>query len=417
MPVIISAGAQWGDEGKGKVADVDSANADVVVRYQGGNNTGRTVVNEYGKEVLHIVPTGIFREKICIIEKGVALHPPSFIAEIESLRRRGVPLDNLKISYFAHLVMPWHIVKDRGKERSGREGKKIGTTGQGIGPCYQDKMGRSQAIRVADMLDARHFAEKIQEIYHQKSAKLSHYGELPPIDEVMYAYMEARELIVPFVTDTWKIIKDFLRRRLYILLEGAQAILLDVDHGTYPHVTSSSTGSTAALMYTGISPDEVEVIKGVAKAYVTRVGEGPFPTEIHGGEGDLLREEGHEYGSTTGRPRRCGWLDLPLLRYATEVLHATELALTKLDVVGKMHRIKVCTGYRGVSEIGAIEFLNLESQEPEYIEMEGWGELGNPECRDDLPENARRIINMVEDYTGIPVTFISTGPERSQYVR
>lgn len=418
MPAEIIVGTQWGDEGKGKIDDAKSKSVDAGVRYQGGNNTGRTVVNEYGETAMHLVPVSIFYGKISIIERGVAIHPPSLVEEMEALEKLGLSLETLKISPFAHLVMPWHIVKDRGKESSAKsEGTKIGTTGRGIGPCYQDKMGRAQAIRVADLLDLEHFLNKLSEIYHSKSAKLRHYDEFSPLEEIKDSYLRARDRILPLIADTGRIILDLLRQRKMILLGGAQAYLLDVDHGTYPFVTSSSTGSTAELMYTGIHPREVSAIHGVVKAYNTRVGEGPFPTEIKGEEGERLRKLGKEYGTTTGRPRRCGWLDLPLLRYSIHGLHATDIALTKLDVLGQMKRIKICVGYRGLSEIGAFEFLNLGSQIPVYEEFEGgWGELRGIERREDLPRPAQKIIEMIEEFTGVPIPFISTGAERGQYI-
>ena len=416
MPAEALVGIQIGDEGKGKVADVRAASVDAVGRYQGGNNTGKTVQNEYGRHVSHIVPTGVFHKKISIVERGVVIHPPSLVAEIDALIKMGINFDKLlKISPFAHIVGPWHQLKDRTSE-AGSDGTKIGTTGQGIGPCYQDKMGRKFAIRVADLLDKNLFLEKLRTVYEAKSEKLRRYGDMPSFEEVRDSYGAARERIVPFIADTGKIIRDLLARRKTILLEGAQAFILDVDHGTFPFVTSSNTGSTAALMYTGIPFDELRTVVGVLKAYPTRVGRGPFPTEIFGIEAEKLRELGSEYGSTTGRPRRCGWLDLQLLRYAAEGVHATELALTKLDVLGRMGMIKICIGYEGVSEIGAFEFLNLEKQVPIYetINVEP---IDAVESRDDFPGWVERVIKLIEEYTGVPVTFISTGPERNQYIQ
>jgi|SRR3989344_5046572 len=446
MPAKILVGTQWGDEGKGKVADNKTGTVDAVVRYQGGNNTGKTVVNEYGKTVLHTVPSGIFRGKICVIERGVVIHPPSLVAEMDDLIGRGVSLDTLKISPFAHLVMPWHIVKDRGNENG--QGTRIGTTGRGIGPCYQEKMGRKHAIRVAHLLDGGAFLTKLEEVYKAKQAKLKHFEGFPSFEEVKDSYLAGRERILPYIADTFKITRDLLARRKMLMLEGAQAILLDVDYGTYEFVTSSNTGSAAAVLYTGIPYGEIVSIIGVLKAYDTRVGFGPFPTEYGGNisekwcndpsnirvteelrfpevssasydeflRGMALRRFGNEYGASTGRPRRCGRLDLPLLRYSVDVLHATELALTKLDVLGMMERIEVCVGYEGVSEVGAFEFLDLHKQKPIYEEIDGWGPLGKMESREDLPPGAQKVIDMIEKYTDTPVTFISTGPERNQFV-
>lgn len=415
MPAKILVGTQWGDEGKGKIAHVESADADATIRYQGGNNTGRTVQDEHWKLVLHTIPTGIIHNKIAIIERGLVIHPPSLVVEMDALKELGIGLDTLKISPFAHIVGPWHILKDQGSEAGG-DGTRIGTTGQGIGPCYQDKMGRKFAIRVSDLIDKAHFLEKLGNVYRAKSEKLRHYGGLSPFEEVRDSYLAARERIVPYIADTGKIIQELLGKRKNILLEGAQAYLLDVDHGTYPYVTSSSTGSVAGLMYTGVPFDEVVSILGVVKAYVTRVGRGPFPTKLIGKEQETLRSLGNEYGSTTGRPRDCGWLDLPLLRYAVNGLHATELALTKLDVLGHMRRIKVCTGYEDVSDVGAFEFLDLESQVPIYEEIDV-EPLGEADRIFDLPAWAQRVIALIEEHTEIPVAFVSNGPERNQYLR
>lgn len=449
MPGIVVVGAQWGDEGKGKIVDVITPSVQIVVRYQGGNNTGHTVVNERGKFVLHTVPVGVFHEKTSIIERGVVVHPSSLVAEIDELENRGISVDKLlKINPFAHLVMPWHILKDLGTEASGTE-LKIGTTGKGIGPCYQEKMGRRHAIRVADLLNKSHFAARLEEVYNLKRRKLAHYTELPSLEEIRAEYLWARERILPFIADTGKIIRSILDKDGKVLFEGAQAFRLDVDHGTYPYTTSSNTTAAAAVMYTGIHPREVRMILGVVKALETRVGKGPFPTEFGGRESEIwcndplttkeredrnypdvstdepnefkrgiaMRRLANEYGATTGRARRCGRLDLPLLRYSLQELNADEIALTKLDLMGLCSEVQICTAYQGVgSDIDIFDYEKLGEQMPLYSEMESWGELNNVACRRDLPERAQEVLGLIERFTGRPITFVSTGPEPNQII-
>lgn len=419
MPVTIVVGAQWGDEGKGKIVDLLSQSAHVVVRFNGGNNAGHTVINEYGQFALHLIPAGIFNnETICIIERGVVVHPPSLVEEMKSLLDRGISLNGLKISPSAHMVMPWHIAEDRGYE----SGTAIGTTLRGIGPCYQDKVGRWRAFRIADFENKGDFCSLLENIYLIKQQEL--YGkfpydkiDLPDFEVVKETYLEAREYILPHVASTSSVIRRALAKKKHVLLEGAQGTLLDIDYGSYPYVTSSNTTSMAACMLTGVSFREVQAIIGVAKAYMTRVGQGPFPTEINGDAEKILREAGKEYGATTGRPRRCGWLDLPLLRYACAVNNLTEIALTKMDILGLLNEIKVGSSYEGLGREDRLDDLrNLDIWKPEYIDYRGWGNLEGCRFRSELPTSAQNYLKMVEQYTSIRVRYISIGGERKEII-
>jgi len=418
MPVTIVVGAQWGDEGKGKIVDLLSQGAHVVVRFNGGNNAGHTVINEYGQFALHLIPAGIFNnETTCIIERGVVVHPPSLVEEMKSLLDRGIRLNGLKISPLAHMVMPWHIAEDRGYESS----TAIGTTLRGIGPCYQDKVGRWRAFRIGDF-EKKDFLFLLESIYLMKRQELcakfpDDKIELPDFEIVKETYLEAREYILPHIANTQGIIRRALAKKKHVLLEGAQGTLLDIDYGSYPYVTSSNTTSMAACMLTGVSFREVQAIIGVAKAYITRVGQGPFPTEIMGNEQEVLREAGKEYGATTGRPRRCGWFDLPLMRYACAVNNLTEIALTKMDILGLLNRIKVGNSYEGLGRENCLDDLrNLDIMKPEYAIHQGWGNLEGCRFRSELPEPAQNYLKMVEQYTSVRVRYISIGGERKEII-
>lgn len=419
MPVSIVVGAQWGDEGKGKIVDLLSETADIVVRFNGGNNAGHTVINEYGEFALHLIPAGIFNhETTCIIERGVVVHPPSLMEEMKVLLERGISLKGLKISPSAHIVMPWHIAEDQGKE----SGISIGTTLRGIGPCYQDKVGRWFAIRIEDMQDTQLFLAVLETTYAAKKQEL--YAkfpdgsiQLPNLETVRTSYLEAREYILPYIANTTSIIRRALAKKKHVLLEGAQGTLLDVDYGSYPYVTSSNTVSMAACLLTGVPFREVRAIIGVAKAYLTRVGQGPFPTEIEGPEENVLREAGREYGATTGRPRRCGWMDLPLLRYACMVNDLTEIAITKIDILGLLNTIKICDSYKGYNrEEGLADLRNLDGKMPEYITTPGWGSLAGCRFRSELPELAQDYIKKIEAYSGVRVHYISIGGKRKEII-
>ena len=428
MAVTIVVGTQWGDEGKGKIVDMLAQEADVVVRFNGGNNAGHTIIDpERGKFALHLVPAGIFNPNtLCLVGRGVVVHPPTLLEEMKELESKGVSLKNLKISPFAHLIMPWHLVEDA----AGEKGLKIGTTLRGIGPCYQDKAGRWRAIQVGDMLVQKHFLEALEKIYALKKKELSaKYGNpkasgarasqsgLPSLEKIKKQYLEAREIIFKHIDDTDKIVKQALARKKHVLLEGAQGALLDIDYGTYPFVTSSNTTSIAACFLTGINPKEVTRIIGLVKAYPTRVGTGPFPTKLNVKDDEKLRELGKEFGATTGRPRMCGWLDLPLLKYAAEVNHLTEIALTKMDILGLMPEIKICVGYKGVgAEVGAREFFNLSKMKPVYKTFSGWGNLEGCRFKDELPKEALRYISAIEKFVKVPIRYISIGAERKDII-
>ena len=418
MAVTIIVGAQWGDEGKGKIVDMLSQTADMVVRYNGGSNAGHSIINEYGDFVLHLIPAGIFNpDALCLIERGVVIHPPSLIDEMNFLEHAHVPLKGLRISPYAHMVMPWHIIEDK-------ESQKIGTTLRGIGPCYQDKAGRLHALRIGDMRSKKKFLQMLDNIYVAKEKELrirfsKHMIDLLDIDTIRMSYTEARERILPYIADTTTLLHRAIAIKKSVLLEGAQGTLLDIDYGTYPYVTSSNTISMAACLMTAISPKDVDRIIGVTKAYMTRVGEGPFPTEIilkniH----DALQHAGHEFGATTGRPRRCGWLDLPLLDYAGRINHFTEIALTKIDILGLLDWIQVCVGYKNTKKsIKLQDMFDLKSKIPaDYGLWKGWGSIEGVRFRDELPEQARAYIKMIERYTGIPIRSISIGSKRKEVI-
>jgi adenylosuccinate synthase len=422
VPVLVVVGAQWGDEGKGKVVDLLAERADVVVRYQGGNNAGHTVENERGKFALHLVPSGIFYPAVvAIIGNGVVIDPVVMRSEIDGLESRGISTANLKISGGAHLIMPYHIMLDHVHETELGKGK-IGTTGRGIGPTYSDKASR-QGIRMQDLLDPQGFRE------HVRAARLAHsavmaktYGQdVSSLEAECERYIEAAESLRPYVEDTFRYLQQALAARRAVLFEGAQGTMLDLDHGTYPYVTSSNPVAGYACVGSGVGPTQIEDVWGISKAYATRVGEGPFPTELTDDVGVSLRELGHEYGTTTGRQRRCGWLDLVALRYAVQVNGMTGLALTKLDVLNQMDEIKVCVAYtyRGerLEDMPAYQAAFREV-EPVYQTLSGWKTdlTGATEVKD-LPLAARNYIHFIETQVQVPVVLVSVGPRREQTIR
>ena len=417
MAVTIIVGAQWGDEGKGKIVDFLASSADMVIRFNGGNNAGHTIKNEFGDFALHLVPAGIFNpDTFCVIERGVVAHLPSLFEELRMLKEHKVSLKKFRLSPYAHLVMPWHIWEEKAMEEAKNSGGvKIGTTLRGIGPCYKDKIGRYEAFRVGELLNKRKFWEKFEAVYRVKKKELRiKYPKFnfPSFEEEKKSYLDAREAVIGFIDDTNKIIKKMVSAKKSILLEGAQGTLLDIDYGTYPYLTSSNTTSMAACMLTGISPKEVNRIIAVAKAYITRVGEGPFPTEIKTKLGEKLRELGKEYGATTGRPRRCGWLDVALLKYACEINHATEIALTKVDILGMLPEVRLSEKYK--EPLGF--FGDLEEAEPDYKKFEAWGKIENCRFWDELPEKARKYIDRVEKLVAVPIDIISTGGRRKEII-
>lgn len=422
MSSMVIVGAQWGDEGKGKIVDVMTEKADVVARYQGGHNAGHTVVINNERFILHLIPSGILhRGKLCIIGNGVVIEPGSLIAEIQGLRERGIEVnENLLISKNAHVIMPYHRAIENAHE-SKRGSKKIGTTGRGIGPCYVDKMART-GIRIIDLYNPKVFRDKLESNLEEINYILKNrYGkQVFDVNEIFDQYTKYAEEISIHVADTDVVINDFIDRNKNILFEGAQGTLLDIDHGTYPFVTSSSAVAGGVCTGLGVAPTKIDKVMGVVKAYTTRVGEGPFPTEIKDALGDVIRERGGEYGATTGRPRRCGWLDFVGLRHAIRVNGISTIALTKLDILDNIERIKICVAYRYKGEIiegFPKDLLQLQEVEPVYEEIEGW--LRNTKGirdYDGLPDNARRYISLIEETLKVRVDLISTGEKRNELI-
>ena len=421
MPAIILVGSQWGDEGKGKITDFLAERSDVIVRSQGGNNAGHTVISGGEEYKLHLIPSGIlYKDSLNIIGNGVVIDLAVLLKEMDELKERGVSFNHFHISDRAHLIMPYHKVLD-GLEEEAKGDGKIGTTKRGIGPAYADKVNRV-GIRVCDLIDFSEFERKLHQVLKQKNVLLEKVYGQEPMDEkaIVEEYKVLAELVRPYVADTSVLLDKELKAGKKVLFEGAQAVHLDIDHGTYPFVTSSSPCAGGALTGTGVGPTKINQVIGVAKAYTTRVGEGPFPTELFDEMGEELRKVGGEYGVTTGRPRRCGWLDAVLLRYSVRVSGVTDLALTKLDVLDGLDEIKICVGYRyGDEEL--TEFpasLNrMEGCEPIYETLPGWKEdITGCGSYEDLPEKAKAYIARVEDLTGAPVSIVAVGPERHQTI-
>jgi adenylosuccinate synthase len=423
MANVVVVGAQWGDEGKGKVVDIYTEYADDIVRYQGGNNAGHTLVVGSEKIVLHLIPSGILHEgKRCIIGNGVVLDPEVFIKEITKLKESGRIKDDasLLLSESLHIIMPYHKRIDIAREAKSGD-KKIGTTGRGIGPCYEDKIGR-RGIRLMDLLSEEVFARKLKEFLVEKNFLLENLlGEKPcSFDEILAEYRGYAAVLAKYVADTSLILGKDLKAGKKVLFEGAQGTLLDVDHGTYPYVTSSSTCAGGACTGSGVSPRDIHEIIGISKAYVTRVGSGPFPTELLDATGEQLRQTGAEFGATTGRPRRCGWFDTMVIRYAVRVNGLTGIALTKLDVLSDFDTIKVCTGYtyQGKSlESLPAALETFENCQPVYEELPGWRtDITAAKSFDELPENARSYVRRLEELAGCPIVMVSVGPRRDQTI-
>jgi adenylosuccinate synthase len=415
----VIVGAQWGDEGKGKVVDLLAQESDIVARYQGGPNAGHTVIAGGETWKFHHMPSGILAGKTCVLGAGVVIDPETFIRELDELEQRGVSTEPVRVSGNAHLIMPWHVAIDQASER--RLGKlKIGTTRRGIGPCYADKAARL-GIRVQDLLDPKILRQKIEVALAEKNVWLERvYGAEPLVlDEVAGGYERYAQRLRPYVADTSLLVDRALRAGESVLLEGAQGTLLDLDHGTYPFVTSSNPVAGAAATGIGIGPNRIEAVLGVAKAYVTRVGEGPFPTEIEGSDQERVRDLGHEYGTTTGRERRCGWLDLVGLRYAVRVNGITSLALTKLDVLSAFAELPVCVRYRLEDGRETDEFPAHQSDfhhcRPVYETLPGWQEpIDSVSGFDELPAAARGYVEFVERELEVDVTLVGTGAERER---
>ncbi|HDK7176841.1 TPA: adenylosuccinate synthase [Clostridium botulinum] len=421
MSAFIVLGAQWGDEGKGKMTDYLAENADVVVRFQGGNNAGHTVVVGEKEYKLHLIPSGIlYNDKLNVIGNGVVLDPKALFEEISYLESLGVDItpDRLIISDRAHVIMPYHRVLDGIKERA-RGNKDIGTTGKGIGPSYTDKMERS-GIRVCDLIHKEVLEEILKETLEIKNKIITEVfgGEALDYNEIYNEYLGYAEKLRPFVKDISVIVNKKIKEGREVLFEGAQGTLLDIDYGTYPYVTSSSTIAGGVCIGAGVGPTAITNAVGIAKAYTTRVGKGPFPTELLDKTGDWIREKGHEFGVTTGRARRCGWLDLVILKTSARVSGLTSFAVTKIDTLAGLDTLKVCTGYRLNGEI--IDYVpasleDLAKCEPIYEEFEGWdNSIANARCYEDLPENAIKYLKKIEDFTETKVSIVSVGPKRDQ---
>ena len=417
----IVVGTQWGDEGKGKVTDMLASTADVVVRFGGGNNAGHTVIVDDEKFELHLIPSGIlYPEKTCVIGNGVVIDPVVLVEEMEGLAKRGISLDNLYISETAHVIMPYHRLLD-GLEEKRKGQDKIGTTGKGIGPTYTDKAAR-KGIRVIDLLDEDRFRKKLEKSLEYKNILLEKvYNEEPfSVDEIIEEYKPSIKKIRSHVRNTSLLLDEKIKEDKKIFFEGAQGTLLDIDYGTYPYVTSSNPTAGGVCTGSGVGPVQIDDVIGVAKAYITRVGEGPFPTELKGEIGEKLREKGNEFGVTTGRPRRCGWLDIPVLKHAARVNGLTEIVLTKVDILSGFGEIKVCTAYKNDDEIleeFPADFERLEDYKPVYQKFEGWDEdISKVREYENLPENAKKYIETIEDMVDTRISIIGIGPGREEAI-
>ncbi len=420
MGITVLVGAQWGDEGKGKITDYLAGHSRLVARYQGGNNAGHTVVIGEKKIFLHLLPSGVLhKESLSLIGGGTVIDLEALLKEIRSIEDMGYSLkERLFIDYRAHIVFPYHKLLDRLREESA-QGKKIGTTGKGIGPAYEDKYAR-RGIRIGDLLDEKYFLERLEYITKEKNLILEKIYNHPPIDieELKASFINYRKEISQYITDGTTLLYEVIKEGGKILMEGAQGIMLDIDHGTYPYVTSSNPVTGGVSIGCGVPTKFIEKTIGVTKAYTTRVGGGPFPTELKDEIGTLLREKGGEYGVTTGRPRRCGWLDLVALKYAVKVSGIDALALTKLDVLSGFNSVKVCVEYETRErESFPYNTLRLSNVNPIYKELPGWEEFDSRvKTREELPTNAKKYIEFIEDYLGIPVEIISTGAKREETI-
>ncbi len=425
---VVIIGTQWGDEGKGKIVDLLTDQSQAVVRFQGGHNAGHTLVIDGEKTVLHLIPSGVLRENVvCMIGNGVVVSPAALMEEIDMLEARGVPASKrVRISEACPLILPYHIALDNAREVARGE-TKIGTTGRGIGPAYEDKVSR-RALRLGDLFHRERFAAKLGEVLDYHNFVLQHYYKAKPVDfqQVLDEALTLGERIKPMVADVPELLHDIQQQGGSILFEGAQGALLDIDHGTYPYVTSSNTTAGAAAAGSGVGPANLDHVIGITKAYTTRVGSGPFPTELYDGDelldsvGEHLAKQGHEFGSTTGRPRRCGWFDAVALRRSNQVNSTTGLCITKLDVLDGLEVIRLCVGYtingeeRRTPPVGAEAFADCH---PVYVEMPGWSESTvGVKNYDDLPENAKNYLKRIEEITETPIDIISTGPDRNETI-
>lgn len=421
MPNLVVIGAQWGDEGKGRIIDLISEKVDIIARYQGGNNAGHTIVIGEEKVVLHHLPSGILREgKVSVIGNGVVVDPKVLLEEIYNLRAAGHKADreNLKISDRAHVIMPYHREIDKGREESFGN-TKIGTTGRGIGPVYEDKAAR-RGIKVSDLIDPDALSHRLKDVLSDRNLYITKVLGREPLDfeEILEQYSLYGKELREFTCDAAKLLNDSITKGKNILFEGAQGALLDIDFGTYPYVTSSSASSGGACTGTGVSPTRIDSVLGIAKAYTTRVGEGPFPSEISGETGEQLRVLGEEYGATTGRPRRCGWFDTFAIKYASMINGISHIALTKLDVLSGFEKIKICTAYRYRGEVLSDFPSNshkLSECEPVFEELEGWNkDISGVRDVSELPPRARDYLDTIEASTGVPLYAVSLGASREK---
>jgi len=419
---VVVIGTQWGDEGKGKIVDLLTDQASAVVRFQGGHNAGHTLVIDGVKTVLHLIPSGVLREHVrCLIGNGVVLCPQALLKEIEQLEATGIPArERIVISESCPLILPYHVALDQARELA-RGNKAIGTTGRGIGPCYEDKAAR-RGIRLGELMDAEHFAGRLGEVLEYHNFMLAHYFKAKPLDYqlILDQALQQAEQMRDMVGDVTGILHDYMQRGESIMFEGAQGALLDIDHGTYPYVTSSTTTAGGAASGSGVGPRDLDYILGIVKAYTTRVGSGPFPTELDDEIGDHMGQRGHEFGATTGRKRRCGWLDLVALKRAFKINSVTGLCITKLDVLDGLETLKLAVAYRYRGEevttppAGADNFAACE---PIYMEMPGWQQSTfGLKSWDDLPPAAIDYLRKIEAYCGVPVDIVSTGPDRDETI-
>ena len=418
MPAIILIGLQWGDEGKGKITDFYASRADCVARFQGGNNAGHTVIVNGKKYKFHLMPSGVIQGKEVVIGNGVVLDPSVLLEEIDMLRREGIE-PSLRISDRTNVIMPYHRILD-GAEENLLGDKKIGTTGRGIGPCYADKISRF-GIRMGDLIDEQALREKLERVVPIKQAMIDAFnaGEKLNAEKIFREYAEYGRRLKKYVTDTTLYVNSLLDEDKTVLFEGAQGCMLDIDFGTYPYTTSSHPVAGGASIGTGVGPKRFDKVVGVLKAYTTRVGEGPMPTELKDAVGDHLVEKGKEYGTTTGRKRRCGWLDLVAARYACRINYVDEIAITKLDVLDGLKKVKLCKIY----ECDGEEIDNFPSSlailsrcKPVYEEMDGWEKTEGIKNYDELPEQAKDYLNAISEWLDVPINIISTGPSREETI-
>lgn len=419
MSSVVVVGSQWGDEGKGKITDFLSQNAEVIARYSGGDNAGHTIVFNGEKFALRLMPSGIFfPEKINVIGNGTVLNPEHLVEEIDNLTARGVSVDNLRISDRAHVILPYHIVLDRLQEEA-KKGDKIGTTGKGIGPAYMDKAARV-GIRMADLLEKETFEAKLRTNLAEKNSLFQNvYGADPlKFEDIFEPFYEYGQRLKEYVTDTSVVLNDALDAGKRVLFEGAQGNMLDIDQGTYPYVTSSNPVAGGVTIGSGVGPNKINKVVGVIKAYTSRVGDGPFPTELHDATGDFIREAGHEYGTVTKRPRRIGWLDTVVLRHSKRVSGLTNLCLNCVDVLTGLDEIKICVAYelngKRIYHYPA-SLKQLQACKPVYETLPGWKEdITGCKTLEELPENARNYIHRIQDLVGVKISTFSVGPDRDQ---